>query len=212
MTGGEGPETIDDIMRAVRDVIQEHFQSFSNFPTSGALLEGTARISSGLYSALPAAGTKGRLYHATDTDQLLRDNESAWVEMVPRPAFVAIPLYASDKDYNSINDTSWATLPIGETWASGEGILVDADSFPSGAKFRTQVMAVSTIAISTRVYDATLGGVVSGSEKAGSSSGAHVLRSDQFSLASGERKLRLQAKCNSWGGARILMGLLEVNL
>ena len=42
---------------------------------------------SGPKSELPAAGVAGRLYYATDTHELLRDNGTSWEEIVPHASY-----------------------------------------------------------------------------------------------------------------------------
>lgn len=54
----------------------------------------SAVIAEGLYSALPAFGINGRLYFATDTKRIYRDNGSAWVDVTPS-AVVAATLSAT---------------------------------------------------------------------------------------------------------------------
>ena len=43
-------------------------------------------IQIGLKTNLPAAGVPGRLYYATDTYELLRDNGTSWDEITPHAA------------------------------------------------------------------------------------------------------------------------------
>src|SRR3990167_4146649 len=54
----------------------------ANAELTTELVLGTDVIMAGTLAARPAAGTAGRLYYATDTDELFRDNGAAWVEMV----------------------------------------------------------------------------------------------------------------------------------
>ena len=42
---------------------------------------------SGPKSELPAAGVAGRLYYATDTHELLRDNGTNWEEIAPHASY-----------------------------------------------------------------------------------------------------------------------------
>jgi hypothetical protein len=46
-------------------------------------------IAEGLYSALPAFGINGRIYFATDTKRVYRDNGTAWVEVTPGAVLAA---------------------------------------------------------------------------------------------------------------------------
>lgn len=50
----------------------------ANGSLSAELVLGTAIIMAGVAASRPAAGTAGRLYYATDTDTLSRDNGSSW--------------------------------------------------------------------------------------------------------------------------------------
>ena len=81
---------------------------------------------SGLYGALPAAGITGRLYNATDTGLILRDNGSTWDRIWggPLTQFTAPPTsgwstttmgtsaMGADKDGRLLTNVSNASLPL----------------------------------------------------------------------------------------------------
>jgi hypothetical protein len=83
-------------------------------------LLGTDAIMTGLYSALPAAGLAGRLYWATDTEQLFRDSGVAWAEVkggvsvrvyhdagqnIPNATYTAITFNSESWDTHAMHDT-----------------------------------------------------------------------------------------------------------
>ena len=49
----------------------------------------------GLYSSLPAAGTQGRLFFATDTKKHYYDNGTSWDDITPAPAVTKVALAPS---------------------------------------------------------------------------------------------------------------------
>jgi len=72
---------MQSIMQAVRERLAVgHDATDGDDTDTYSHLVGTARISQGVYGSLPAFGTSGRFYYATDTSQLLLDTGSAWLD------------------------------------------------------------------------------------------------------------------------------------
>lgn len=83
------------------DILNEYLSV--SHAADGTQKEGTARISSGLDSAKPAAATANRLYYATDTKILYRDTGIGWVELARGETSTRLASL-SEKAHGSLTD------------------------------------------------------------------------------------------------------------
>jgi len=217
--GSEDPGTIDDILRTQFKVpLDEFFKTFSDFPTTGKLLEGTARITVDVAANLPATGDEGQVFYATDTARLYVWDGSAWLEIRLGTRRVEILLFGGG--YLGIGTGgAWRDLPycvmsglmLGETqiypeWEPGQGIRYHRDHYPSTAQHMLRGLVFGhKRSVDLRLWDVTANAAVAGSEVIGTSAiKVESLRTPMptsFDMGPGERLLRAQVRQSTAAGS-----------
>lgn len=218
-TGAEAPGTIDDIIRAMKVTLDEFFKTFSNFPTNGTLKAGTALVITDLYANIPAAGTDGRLFIATDTGRMYYDNGASWVLIGSGSSKAVIPIYmggggSEDGDFTTTSYVDMPNDPSHHAWASGEGVTITTTDWPATATYTLRTIVETANAPATvRLWDATANAAVTGSETTGAGTDCtEEIVSGSLTLSAGSHALRLQAKKGSSATStnHIMQAVIEV--
>ena len=217
--GSEDPGTLDDILRTQFKVpLDEFFKSFSNFPTDGKLLEGTARITVDVAANLPASGDEGQLFYATDTLRLYLWDGSAWVDIPLGARRVEVALFGGgyipvgtggawrDLPYCVMSGLALAETQIWPNWEAGQGIRYHRDHYPSTAQhFLRGLVFGHKRSVDLRLWDVTANAAVAGSEVIGTSAiNVESLRTPtlaSFDMAGGDRLLRAQVRQSNAAGS-----------